>query len=437
MHHSEHKILAESKPRLRSKGGLVVVGVALSLAVVSAVATVPGTKLATIESRMVLEQVNINPRVVPSTSERPFTRIERIKSGDTLGSILSRLDTTSSDVVEAIARSAGGSVALRNLRAGRAVNAQIGADGVLHAIDIPISESDVFRLQRQEGQLVPVTDSASVGTMVRMSSGTIESSLFAAADEAGLPDAATVKLAELFGTEIDFHTDLRKGDRFSVLYEAATRNGAAVGVERILAAEFVNKGKRYTVLSFEDEHGRSGYYTPDGRNLKQAFLRSPLEFSRVTSGFKMRFHPIKKEWKRHTGVDFGAATGTAIKATSSGKVEFVGTKNGYGNTIVLRHRNSISTLYAHMSRFASGVRVGQTVSQGDVIGYVGSTGWATGPHLHYEFRKADQPVDPMTVALPAAEPLEARDLDRFLALAERRLSQLAALNYNLALSSTD
>ncbi|MCB1957060.1 MAG: M23 family metallopeptidase [Rhodocyclaceae bacterium] len=434
----EPEILAQSKSLIRTRTGVALVGTALSLAVVSALATVPGQSQAPAQPRLVTSPISLSPAVVADGGKAPFVRIERIRAGDTLGTVLARLDTSSSDVISAIAASAEGKSVLRSLRAGRALSAAIDADGTLQAIDIPRSDGTVYRLERQNGELSVADAPPGTGSVTRMSSGTITSSLFAAADEAGLPDAATMKLAELFGTEIDFHTDLRKGDSFSVLYEARTRNGAVVGVEEILAAEFINRGHRYAVVYFEDADGNGGYYTPEGRNLKQAFLRSPLEFSRVTSGFKMRFHPIKKAWRKHTGVDFGASQGTAIKATSNGRVQFVGTKGGYGKTVILRHRNNISTLYAHMSGFASSVRPGQPVSQGDVIGYVGSTGWATGPHLHYEFRKSDQPVDPMSVTLPEAEPLEKRDLSRFLALAEQRLARLAMLNYQpLAASEQD
>ncbi|MCB1885990.1 MAG: M23 family metallopeptidase [Rhodocyclaceae bacterium] len=416
---------------------MIIVGAALSLAVVSALATVPGQSSARQAPRLVSEPLSLDPTVVADDGGAPFVRIERIRPGDTMSSVLARLDTSSNDVVSAIASSTEGKAILRTLRAGRSVSAAIGRDGELQAIDIPRADGSLFRLERQDGALQPNEDDATLGTVTRMGAGTITSSLFAAADAAGLPDAATIKLAELFGTDIDFHSDIRKGDRFSVLYEARTRHGAVVGVERILAAEFVNRGKRFAVVHFEDADGSSGYYTPEGRNLKQAFLRSPLEFSRVTSGFKMRLHPIKKTWRRHTGVDFGAPRGTSIKATSNGRVDFVGTKGGYGRTVILKHRNKITTLYAHMSRFASGIRVGQPVTQGDVIGYVGATGWATGPHLHYEFRKSNKPVDPLSVTLPEADPLGKAELARFLPMAEQRLARLATLNFQLAGLPTD
>lgn len=434
----EPEILAEVHPRSGARGRIVLyaAGTALSLAVVSALATAPGYRDSPLEIRRIAERLEASPQVLGETADTPFVRIERILSGDTLGSILGRLGVDDPSIVRHISASKGGRQAIRGLRAGRAVTAGISADGQLLSLEIPISDSETYALSRVGDEFVETGDAAAAtASIVKLASGTITSSLFAAADRAGLPDAATMKLAELFGTDIDFHTDLRKGDQFSVVYEMETRDGLEAGVGRILAAEFINDGKRYRVVHFEDREGIAGFYTPEGNNLKQAFLRSPLEFSRVTSGFAMRFHPIKKAWRQHKGVDFGAASGTAIKATSNGHVAFIGTQRGYGNTVELRHRNGITTLYAHMSRFPAGLRKGAKVSQGDVIGYVGSTGWATGPHLHYEFRKNDQPVNPMTVALPKAEPLEASELARFRGIAGQRLEQLALLNRTAVLAA--
>jgi murein DD-endopeptidase MepM/ murein hydrolase activator NlpD len=198
---------------------------------------------------------------------------------------------------------------------------------------------------------------------------------------------------------------LRRGDRFSVVYEMLYYEGSAVKAGRVMAAEFINAGKTHRAMWFGDQDGRGGYYTPEGKNLRKAFMRSPLEFSRVTSGFAMRVHPTQGGWRQHKGVDYGAPTGTRIRATADGVVNFIGRQNGYGNVIVLRHQNNVTTLYGHMNNFASGLRKGSRVSQGDAIGYVGATGWATGPHLHYEFRVGTEHRNPLTVAMPSAEPL--------------------------------
>ncbi|HPR06827.1 MAG TPA: M23 family metallopeptidase, partial [Denitromonas sp.] len=186
--------------------------------------------------------------------------------------------------------------------------------------------------------------------------------------------------------------------------------------------------RRHSVVLYQDKDGREDYYSEDGRSLKQAFLRFPLEFTRVTSGFSQRFHPILKKWRQHKGVDFGAPSGSAIKATSNGTVDFVGTKGGYGKVVILRHRDKITTLYGHMSGFASGLRKGAAVSQGDIIGYVGQTGWATGPHLHYEFRISDTAKDPMSIALPTANPLSKSELAAFNAATKMYRKRIALLN---------
>lgn len=235
-------------------------------------------------------------------------------------------------------------------------------------------------------------------------SGVIRSSLFGATDAAGIPETVAMQLAKIFSTQIDFHQDLRRGDQFSVVYEMLYQNGEPVRVGKVLTAEFINQNKSYRVAYFESPEGDGDYYTPDGRNLRKAFLRSPIEFSRVSSGFSSsRFHPVLNKWRAHKGVDFAAPSGTGILATADGKVSFVGTKGGYGNVVEIKHHENYSTLYAHLSRFGK-IHVGEKIRQGEVIGYVGRTGLATGPHLHYEFKVAGAHQDPLTVA-PLSQPM--------------------------------
>jgi len=239
-----------------------------------------------------------------------------------------------------------------------------------------------------------------------MAAGVIETSLFAATDRAGLSDAVAVQLADIFSSEIDFHRDLQPGDRFTMVYEALFAGGEFLRPGRILAAEFTNEGHTYRALYFQDAHGRGGYYTPEGKNVRRAFLRSPIEFSRITSGFaRARLHPVLKVWRAHNGVDYGAPVGTRVRATADGVVEFAGYRGGYGKAIVLRHRNGHSTLYAHLSGFAKGLRPGLRVEQGDPIGSVGMTGMATGPHLHYEFLVNGVHKNPLGFGIPAGTPV--------------------------------
>jgi len=261
-----------------------------------------------------------------------------------------------------------------------------------------------------------------------MKSGEITTSLFAATDAIHVSDAVALQIADIFATDIDFHRDLRKGDRFTVVYEVFDHLGEPVKTGRILAAEFINQGKTYQAVYFRNSRGEGGYYTLSGKNIRKAFLRSPLEFSRITSGFtNARYHPILREWRAHKGIDYGAPIGTRVKATGNGTVQFVGRMGGYGNLIVLRHQSKYSTWYGHLSRFARGIHKGSRVSQGDVIGYVGMTGLATGPHLHYEFRVNNVQQNPLRMAMPAAPPISADQKPAFDAVAQRMAKRLALL----------
>jgi murein DD-endopeptidase MepM/ murein hydrolase activator NlpD len=267
-----------------------------------------------------------------------------------------------------------------------------------------------------------------------MRSAEIKSSLFAATDAAGLSDAVAGQLADVFSTDIDFHRDLRRGDRFTVVYEMYFEAGEPVRAGRVLAAEFVNQGKAYQAVWFQHADGQGDYYTPDGKSIKKAFLRSPLEFSRVTSGFTTaRFHPILQRWRAHKGIDYAAAPGTGVKATADGIVETASHERGYGNVVVLRHQHRYTTLYGHLSGFGRGITKGARVSQGQVIGYVGSTGLATGPHLHYEFRIDDVHQDPLRVVMPEAPPITAEKRAAFDSVARPLAQRLGLLRQtNLA-----
>ncbi|KAF1023103.1 MAG: Murein DD-endopeptidase MepM [Paracidovorax wautersii] len=249
-------------------------------------------------------------------------------------------------------------------------------------------------------------------------------------DAARLPDSLTTQFAEIFGNKIDFHNDLRKDDRFSIVYEALEADGEPMSTGRILSAEFVNRGTTYNATWFQASPGdKGGYYGFDGESLQSSYLSSPLAFSRVTSGFSRRFHPIQQQWKAHTGVDLGAPTGTPIRTVGDGVVEFAGRQTGYGNVVFIKHNAAQTTVYAHMSKI--NVKAGQKVAQGDNIGLVGATGWATGPHLHLELRVNGEFRDPMTITqysegrkLPATARAA---FDRQVAMARVNLNAAAAL----------
>ena len=342
-------------------------------------------------------------------------REERIQRGDTLATLLARLGVSDSAAFQYLRTNAAARVLSNNLRPGRAIRAETDGDGELINLSYSLSPTESVKIERDIDGFTTSKNELQLERRVHMKSAEIRSSLFGAADAAGLPDSVTTQIAEVFSADIDFHKDIRRGDRFQVVYEMLYHQGEFVKAGRVLTAEFVNNGKTFAAVWYDNPAGKeaSGYYSPEGKNLRKAFLRSPLEFSRVTSGFGGRMHPIHNTWRQHTGVDYGAPSGTRIRATSDGVIDFVGRQGGYGNVVVIRHQGRYSTLYAHMSAFAAGVKKGSRVSQGEVVGYVGQTGWATGPHLHYEFRVADAAVNPLTITLPAALPLDAKYLADF------------------------
>jgi murein DD-endopeptidase MepM/ murein hydrolase activator NlpD len=302
-----------------------------------------------------------------------------------------------------------------SIRAGKHIQATTTPDGQLLSIRFERRDGPTLTVLRQGDSYIAQDSSDQIETRVVMRSGHIVSSLYGATDSAGIPDKIADKMAETFSTSMDFREDIRRGDTFSVIYTVNYRNGEPISTGELLAAEFVNAGKVHRAVLYRDPSGREDYYTPEGQSLKKGFLRSPLEFTRVTSNFSSsRMHPVLGYARAHTGVDFGAPTGTRVKATGDATVEFAGRRGGYGNLVILRHQNGYETYYGHLSAFAPGIRPGRAVSQGEVIAYVGATGIATGPHLHYEVRIAGTPYNPLSVKLPGSPPLAAAQRARFL-----------------------
>lgn len=255
--------------------------------------------------------------------------------------------------------------------------------------------------------------------------GVINSSLFAAADKAGVPHNMILEIANAFGYDIDFALDLRQYDEFEAIFEQKLVKGKVVGTGNLLAARFVNRGKVFTAVRYVNKKGVVAYYRADGTSMKRAFIRTPVDFTRISSTFTLgRYHPILNKIRAHKGVDYAAPTGTAIRAAGAGRIVERGWKGGYGNAIVIQHGKTYSTLYGHMSRFAPDLKVGSHVQQGQTIGYVGMTGLATGPHLHYEFRVNGQHVDPLSVKLPMADPISAQEKAHFLALSQPLMKEM-------------
>jgi murein DD-endopeptidase MepM/ murein hydrolase activator NlpD len=358
-------------------------------------------------------------------------RNEQTRREDSLASLLQRLGVADSRAQQAL-QLAPEVKALLTGRAGKSVMVAVTPDQRLQELTAYWADSNDerafkrLRVQRHGNGFDIKTDQGALSSSMRIASGTIQSSLFAAADAIRLPDDVTVQIAEMFSSDIDFRRDLRKGDRFSVVYEILEINGEPVRTGRVLSAEFVNAGKVLQAIWYQ-EPGRSkgGFYSFDGQSRQRAYLASPVEFSRVSSGYGMRFHPVHGEVRAHLGVDFVAPIGTPVRSVGDGIVEVAGWQGGYGNIIVVKHRNNQSTAYAHLSRIQ--VRQGERVEQGETIGLVGSTGISTGPHLHFEFRDNGTHRDPMLIAKEGETiPVSPAAMPAFLAHAQQMKRELAA-----------
>lgn len=349
-----------------------------------------------------------------------------IRAGDTLSTLFKRNNLSLSDL-HTIMQLPVASDVLRRVLPGRQLSFSLDEQGQLQAIRYEQDALNSLVIQRQNGEFVARQDSKPVVSREQFGAATITSSLFAAGQQAGLPDSVIMELANIFGYDIDFVLDLRQGDQFSLIFEERLVDGTPISPGPILAAEFVNQGQRFRAVRYLDSEGRASYYTPEGKSLRKAFLRTPVPFSRVSSNFNLaRKHPILNRIRAHNGVDYAAPAGTPIYAAGDGRVSFVGTKGGYGRMVAIQHGNQYKTHYAHLSRFAKGLRSGSRVRQGEIIGYVGASGLATAPHLHYEFLVNGVYRNPRTVPLPQAEPVPAAERERFFAAVQGPLMRLDA-----------
>jgi murein DD-endopeptidase MepM/ murein hydrolase activator NlpD len=375
-------------------------------------------------AKMTLQQVHEPVQALPLAEQSrtldghqyKLYRSDFTRANDTADTLLKRLGIQDAQA-SAFLRSDSNALQALLGRVGRSVTVEaLGVDALLKLSARWSPEDDgLFKrlvIEKQGPGFVSKIETAPMTVSTRLASGTIRTSLFAATDDARVPDSIAIQVAEIFSGDIDFHRALRKGDRFSVVYETLEGDGEPLRAGRVLSAEFVNAGKVFQAMWFQDPAAESavvaepgmathsltkgGYYTFAGESLRRTYLASPLEFSRITSGFKMRFHPILQSWRAHLGVDYAAPTGAPVRTVGDGVVEFAGSQNGFGNVVFVKHRNNHTTVYAHLSRIA--VKTGQLVSQGQNIGAVGATGWATGPHLHFEFRVNGNHQDPMTIA---------------------------------------
>lgn len=368
----------------------------------------------------------------------PATRHEVVvKRGDSLFGIFQSLGLPQADLQRVLA-SGDDARRLSRIQPGQKIELFVDDDGsvrrlvyhmdVTHALEVT-RDGDTYR-----SRLVV----AEIDRRIASAAGTLDSSLFEAAQKAGLSDNVTMQLADIFGWDVDFALDIRSGDRFSVVYQTLYKDGAKLGDGDILAAEFVNQGRVLRAVRYTDASGHVDYYSPDGHSMRKAFLRTPVKFTRISSRFNLhRRHPILHRIRAHRGVDYAAPRGTPVRATGDGRVVFAGRKGGYGNTVILRHGSIYTTVYAHLSRFRRGIRAGREVRQGQTIGYVGSTGLATGPHLHYEFRVRGVHHDPLTVKLPEAQSVRAEYREDFIKAAKPLLGQLDLMSRTYVAASDD
>lgn len=389
----------------------------------------PQTAVGNISVQTVIEDIEL-PRLQSSessaTNEDTFWMTETIRRDDTLASLLKRLNIRNNDAIEFLRTNRDASNLASQLKPGQTVRAHTSENGDLIQLQYQVSTNNILDVTASDFGYIAKTQEISLNKHTVLKSATIKNSLFGATDAADIPDTIAMQLVDIFSTDIDFQTDLRKGDRLIVAYEAEYSEGLQVRAGQVLSAEFTNNEKTYRAVMYRDPNGRVTYYTPEGKSMHKSFLRSPLEFSRISSGFSVgRLHPILQTMRAHKGVDYAAPIGTRVKASADGLVEFIGYKGGYGNVLVLQHANKISTVYGHLSHFVPGLHQGSKVSQGEIIAFVGMTGLATGPHLHYEFLLNGEHRDPVTVALPSAEPISEQYKAAFLA---QKTSYMALLD---------
>lgn len=362
-----------------------------------------------------------------------------VKSGDSLSIIFQRAGLKDRDLYELL-NEAPEAKELRRIVPGQTIAFQVGENGKLQQLNYVKDSLNSLNFARDhdgEGFTAKKIE-RQPDIQIAFRQATINSSLFMAGKDAGMTGSLIMELANIFAWDIDFALDIRRGDQFKVMYEERYLDGKKIGNGAILAAEFVNQGKTFQSVRYTNAEGATHYYTPTGESMRKEFLRMPVDFARISSHFNLnRKHPILHTIRAHKGTDYAAARGTPIKASGDGKVIFAGVKGGYGNTVILQHGQAYQTLYAHMHNFGKGVKVGTRVRQGQIIGYVGTTGLSTGPHLHYEFYVNGVVRNPMTVELPKARSIAAAEKADFLAQTQAVVAQLEAFKGSSRLAMAD
>jgi murein DD-endopeptidase MepM/ murein hydrolase activator NlpD len=369
------------------------------------------------------------PSVVSDEPEQVDWQDFEVKSGDTLAAIFDRAGLSAA-TTHKVANLNDLTKKLTRIKPGESISLLLDDDKNLVRLRYRPDITRTLLVQTlEDGKLSSEMQHHPLEPMPVYRSGVIESSLFEAASANDISENIIMEMAAIFGWDIDFSLDLRKGDEFGIVFNELYKDGKKIKDGDILAAEFINQGKLYQAVRYTDPRGESGYFSPDGKSMRKAFLRSPVEFSRISSRFtNKRWHPVLSKWRSHKGVDYAAPRGTPIRASGDGKITFRGTKGGYGKTIFLQHGSAYTTVYAHLNSFARGATNGKRVKQGQIIGYVGSTGLASGPHLHYEFRVNGVHRNPLTVKLPDAEPIDKAYAGHFKKHTKSFLSMLRLMN---------
>ncbi|MEG1629410.1 peptidoglycan DD-metalloendopeptidase family protein [Pseudomonas sp.] len=337
-----------------------------------------------------------------------------VSRGDTLSTLLAKVGLPAATVHEVLTSNKQAKQ-FSQLKSGQVLQIELDKAGQLTSLRSKVSDLETISLTKSANGYAFNREVSKPVVRSAYSHGVIKSSLSASGQRAGLSHSLTMDMARIFGYDIDFAQDIRQGDEFDVIYEQKVMNGKVVGNGNILSARFTNRGKTYTAVRYTNKQGNTNYYTADGNSMRKAFIRTPVDFARISSRFSAgRKHPILNKIRAHKGVDYAAPRGTPIKAAGDGKVLLAGRRGGYGNTVIIQHGNRYQTLYGHMQGFAKGVKTGGSVKQGQVIGYIGTTGLSTGPHLHYEFQVNGVHVDPLGQKLPMADPIAKAERQRFL-----------------------
>lgn len=364
-------------------------------------------------------------KIEDETWTQPKWQTFTIKAGDNLAQYFQQAGIEPKILQEVL--SLRESNHLKKIYPGQILRIQTDSDAKFNALEFDVDPLTTLHIKPHNGNLIGKIQAKPIEKRIAFGGSRIFDSFFVAGKHANLDDALIMELANVFAYDIDFAQDIKPNDHFKVLFEEYFVNGVKVGNGPIVAAEFVNNGKRFQAVRYVDASGKSSYYTPNGQSLKKAFIRTPVQYTRISSHFNLRRrHPVLHHIRAHRGVDYAAPTGTPVKAAGQGKVVFVGKKGGYGNAIILQHGPKYTTLYGHLSRFAKHLKNGQSISQGQIIGYVGSTGLASGPHLHYEFRIDGVHHNPLTVALPQAEGISGTSKKAFLAYTNELLKIMDA-----------